>query len=97
MPREDSVNDGVMTIGDVKRYSPNPWGLHDMHGNVAEFTRSSYKPYPYKGEKDEQLNQIVVRGGAWNYPPKLSTAHSREAYLKWQPANNVGFRIIIEE
>ena len=97
MPREDSVNDGEMTISDVKQFKANAWGLHDMHGNVAEFTRSCYKPYPYKGEKENGSNEIVVRGGAWNYPPKLSTAYCRESYLKWQPANNVGFRVVIEE
>ena len=96
MPREDSVNDGTMTIADVAQYEPNAWGLHDMHGNVAEFTRSSYKPYPYKGEKD-QLNEKVVRGGAWDIPPKRAAAYCRESYLAWQPANNVGFRVVIEE
>ena len=96
MPREDSINDGTMTIADVAQYEPNAWGVYDMHGNVAEFTRSSYQPYPYKGEK-EQSNNIVVRGGAWNTPPKLATAHIRESYLKWQAANNVGFRVVIEE
>ena len=96
MPREDSINDGTMTIADVAQYEPNAWGVYDMHGNVAEFTRSSYLPYPYKGEK-EQGNNIVVRGGAWNTPPKLATAHIRESYLKWQAANNVGFRVVIEE
>ena len=96
MPREDSVNDGTMTIADVAKYAPNAWGLHDMHGNVAEFTRSAYKPYPYKGEREES-NEKVVRGGAWNTPPKLAAAYSRESYLAWQPANNVGFRVVIEE
>ena len=96
MPREDSVNDGTMTIADVAKYAPNAWGLYDMHGNVAEFTRSAYVPYPYRGEKQDG-DAVSVRGGAWNVPPKLSAAYCRESYLKWQPANNVGFRIVIEE
>lgn len=96
MPREDSVNDGTMTIADVAKYAPNAWGLYDMHGNVAEFTRSAYVPYPYRGEKQDG-DAVSVRGGAWNVPPKLSAAYCRESYLKWQPANNVGFRVVIEE
>jgi formylglycine-generating enzyme required for sulfatase activity/uncharacterized protein YaiE (UPF0345 family) len=96
MPREDNVNDGHMTIADVARYEPNVWGLYDMHGNVAEFTRSSYAPYPYKGEP-ELSDSKVVRGGAWNYRAKHSAAYSRESNLAWQPANNVGFRVVIEE
>ena len=39
----------------------------------------------------------VVRGGAWNYRPKHSAAYVRNSYFAWQPANNVGFRVIIEE
>ena len=96
MPREDSVDDGTMTIADVAQYEPNAWGLYDMHGNVCEFTRSSYAPYPYKGEpavRDEK----VVRGGAWNSRPKNATAYIRNSYYAWQPANNVGFRVIIED
>ena len=96
MKREDNVNDGTMTIADVKQYEPNAWGLYDMHGNVAEFTRSTYAPYPYK-EKIESGDMKVVRGGAWNYRPKNSTAYSRTSYYAWQPANNVGFRVVIEE
>ncbi|MBQ3536513.1 MAG: SUMF1/EgtB/PvdO family nonheme iron enzyme [Alistipes sp.] len=96
MPREDSINDGTMTIADVAKYAPNAWGLYDMHGNVAEFTRSAYVPYPYRGEKQDG-DVVSVRGGAWNVPPKLSAAYCRESYLKWQPANNVGFRVVIEE
>ncbi len=96
MPREDSINDGTMTIADVAKYASNAWGLYDMHGNVAEFTRSAYVPYPYRGEKQDG-DAVSVRGGAWNVPPKLSAAYCRESYLKWQPANNVGFRVVIEE
>ena len=96
MPREDSVNDGQMTIADVAQYKPNVWGLYDMHGNVAEFTRSTYAPYPYKGEPAVGKDK-VVRGGAWDVRPKNSTAYARKSYLAWQPANNVGFRVVIEE
>ena len=96
MKREDSVNDGTMTIANVAQYAPNAWGLYDMHGNVAEFTRSSFVPYPYKGESAASDNK-VVRGGAWDSHPKNATAYARNSYLAWQPANTVGFRVIIEE
>lgn len=53
---------------------PNPWGLHDMHGNVMEWTLDQYDEKFY-GEGDKlALNPwnkpampypLVVRGGGW--------------------------------
>lgn len=32
------------------KYRPNPFGLHEMIGNAAEWTRSAYCPYPYRDD-----------------------------------------------
>jgi formylglycine-generating enzyme required for sulfatase activity len=51
------------------RYRANYFDLHDMHGNVWEWTRSSYMPYPYS--EDDGRNDLnndlkkVARGGSW--------------------------------
>ena len=47
-PREARFNDGKLVTADVGSYRPNPWGLYDMHGNAAEWTRTNYRPYPYR-------------------------------------------------
>jgi len=86
-----------MVVADVAQYKANPWGLYDVHGNVAEWTRSDYAPYPYNEGAKSDLQLKVVRGGSWIDRPQNSTSYIRNHYYAWQPANNVGFRIILED
>lgn len=89
IPRVDGVNDGLMISGDVGNYAPNPWGLHDMLGNVSEWTNSTY----------ENANDTVmktVRGGSWRDRPRWSRAGGRRGYKSWQKVHNVGFRVVCE-
>lgn len=98
LPKVLEVNDRHLISTDVASMKSNPWGLYDMNGNVAEWTRSDYLPYPLKektgGVKAEQK---VVRGGSWRERPNYSTSAIRKAYYPWQQPFNVGFRIIIED
>jgi formylglycine-generating enzyme required for sulfatase activity len=99
IPREARFNDGALVTAEVGSYRPNPWGLQDMHGNAAEWTRTSYRPYPYRtddGREDLSLEEKkVVRGGSWRDRPKLCRSASRLAYPSWEKVYNVGFRVII--
>ena len=68
------------TYQPVGQKKPNPWGLFDMHGNVAEWTLDAYDPGFYASFKgkvaDNPLNiplateeyNRVVRGGSWDQP-----------------------------
>jgi formylglycine-generating enzyme required for sulfatase activity len=82
----------------VGGYAANPWGLFDMHGNVAEWTRSAHRPYPWRaddgrnnpaGEEDR-----VARGGSWYDRPERARSAFRQHYAPWQRVYNVGFRLI---
>jgi len=99
-PRIETVNDGAMVTTNVGRYQPNAWGLRDMIGNAAEWTRTAYRPYPYNsgdGRDDPAAaGTKVVRGGSWYDRPYRATASYRMQYQPWQHVFNVGFRIIVE-
>lgn len=87
----------MVTI-EVGRYRPNPWGLYDMHGNAAEWTRSAYWPYPYceqDGRNDTARTDLerVARGGSWRDRPRQSTACYRRPYQPYHRVFNVGFRV----
>jgi formylglycine-generating enzyme required for sulfatase activity len=103
VPQDARYNDGGFVSRSVASYKPNPWGLYDMHGNVAEWTRSRYVPYPYR--EDDRRNDMdtdgvtkrVVRGGSWYDRPKRCTSSYRFGYRDYQRVYNVGVRVIIAE
>ncbi len=80
----DNADSGAVTVATKK---PNPYGLHDMHGNVAEWTVGQYNKdgYDWLGKKPvnavsavqwpESSSPCVARGGSWEMdPPDLRSA-----------------------
>jgi len=101
LPKEPRFNDGVVHLAEVGHYKPNAWGLHEMIGNVGEWTLNDFRPYPYVAESAKNdatsLGNKVVRGGSWSERPLESRASSRLDYPSWQRVYDVGFRVIVEE
>lgn len=97
-PRSD---DDALFLSEVGRYAPNPWGLYDMHGNAAEWTRSDYKPYPYTDSDGRNAGNKeamkVVRGGSWHDRPFRCTSSFRLGFPAWQRVYHTGFRVIVDE
>ena len=81
----------------VGSFAPNPWGLHDCHGNVAEWVWDWFAPYPEgaavnpTGPKGGDLR--VLRGGSFFRGAKLC----RSADRYWGPIRFTdkwaGFRV----
>ena len=80
---------------EVGKKKPNPWGLHDMHGNVAEWTLDQYAADAYaKLKGDAAVNPLsvpqtlyprVVRGGSWvDDPQTLRSAARVFSDKKWK-------------
>ena len=101
LPRMDGVNDGATATAMVGKYLPNAWGLYDMCGNAAEWTRTTYQPYPYQAadgrDTGDSAGRKVVRGGSFYDRPYRATSAYRLAYLPQQPVFNVGFRVVVED
>jgi formylglycine-generating enzyme required for sulfatase activity len=101
IPKDARYNDKGLVSVDVGTYRPNAWGLCDMHGNVAEWTRSLYKPYPYTDADGRDApgttGKRVARGGSWRDRPQRSTSSFRIFYRDYQKVFNVGFRVVMED
>ena len=89
--------------GLVGRKRPNDWGLHDMHGNVWEWTQDWYAAY---GDLGEQLSDDptgphfgemrVVRGGSWRTGPEHLRSAARSSADPGMRRDHVGFRVVRE-
>lgn len=85
----DNADEGALPVGTKK---PNAFGLHDMHGNVAEWTVGQYTEDGYaEFDKGKPINAIdvvkwpetaypcVVRGGSWEMDPEQLRSSARLA------------------
>ena len=90
------LDDGARGTAKVGSYRPNPWGLHDVYGNLSELCDT---PYAAPNVKTNQYANLVIRGGSWLSTP----ATCRSAYRNFFSfgasenivPNHVGYRFII--
>ncbi len=68
----------------IGSYQPNPFGLHDMHGNVKEWCLDVH------GEAGSQYR--IVKGGGWHQNYDSIRSAARENYKREQKYDFLGFR-----
>ena len=85
----------------VGSYALNAFGLGDMHGNVqwvADRWHPNYQGAPSNGFPwlgVAEAERRVIRGGAWDYMPRLLRSAWRDSVLETVRRDNVGFRIAL--
>lgn len=103
-----AVCDGCGTAWDGQHPAPvgslpaNPWGLHDLNGNVDEWVQDCYAPgyqdAPQDGRAhtDPNCRQRVMRGGSWFEIPRLVRSASRYRHPQDSRRNSWGFRVAMD-
>jgi formylglycine-generating enzyme required for sulfatase activity len=86
----------------VGRFSPNPFGLYDMHGNVSEWVEDCYHDRYRDAPGDGRAWTLdciaitdtrMVRGGAWQGPTNTTRSAARSAASFDYYDSRIGFRI----
>ena len=77
------------------------YGLSDMSGNVWEWTRSPYQPYPYEPGDDSTTAGLdalwVIRGGSFNDGEQMARGATRAGADPGARRAFIGFRVVLSE
>jgi formylglycine-generating enzyme required for sulfatase activity len=93
--------DGYAYTAPVGQFTANPFGLHDMHGNVYDWVEDcwhdSYKGAPTDGSawitSCTDASRRVLRGGAWSYNSQALRSANRSGVSAGNRFSVSGFRL----
>lgn len=97
---ESGTSIGIGHLTPVGNYPANAFGLHDLLGNVCEWTADAWHPNHHGVPTDAKPRSITqktsyrtIRGGAWDHLPRVL----RPSWRDWAPEathwDNLGFRL----
>ncbi|MBI5192685.1 MAG: formylglycine-generating enzyme family protein [Nitrospirae bacterium] len=101
-PRANTLDKGIGWTTPVGSYPAgvSPYGVHDMAGNVMEWTSSWYEAYPGSTLKRDEFGQRykVLKGGSWenHIVPYARSAYRHTVTPKWDHPGH-GFRCAMDE
>ena len=72
----------------VGSYTPNNWGLYDMHGNVYEWCWNS----SFNSNSENETR--IIRGGSWLNTAKRLRSSFRDFFSPYQRTMFIGFRVV---
>ena len=97
---ESGCGDRWKHTAPVGSFVANAWGLHDMHGNVWEWTQdcwhADYQDAPDDGRawiKEGDCSRRVVRGGSWKQGPESMSSAYRAGGIASIVYTDAGFRL----
>ncbi|MCA8957860.1 MAG: SUMF1/EgtB/PvdO family nonheme iron enzyme [Planctomycetes bacterium] len=85
----DDADDGYAGLAPIGSFPPNPFGFHEMLGNIGEWTGSAYHRY---GAKSGHRILRVIRGGCFYDPIPSLRCSARMPYRMQDRASEFGVR-----